>query len=65
MHWVEICRPLLRAEVNIHYAYPLIYRKGRGGVAIYVDDIDQALRAFESTDLKIITEHDLTDDHYL
>ena len=62
---VEVCRPLLRAEVNIHYAYPLIYRKGRGGVAIYVDDIDQALRALESTELKIITEQDLTDDHYL
>lgn len=63
--FVEVCRPLLRAEVNIHYSYPLIYRKGRGGIAIYVDDIDQALRALESSELKIITEHDLTDDHYL
>ena len=62
---VELCRPLLRAEVNIHYAYPLLYRKGRGGVAIYVDDIDQALTALEQSDLKIITEHDLLDDEYL
>lgn len=62
---VEICRPLLRAEVNIHYAYPLFYGKGRGAVAIYVDDIDQALRALESSELKIVTEQDLSDDHYL
>ena len=62
---VEICRPLLRAEVNIHYANPLLYQKGRGGVAIYVDDLDTALRAFEATDLKVITEQDLLDDDYL
>ncbi len=62
---VEVCRPLLRAEVNIHYAYPLLYRKGRGGVAIYVDDIDQALRTLELSELKIITEQDLIDDPFL
>lgn len=61
---VEICRPLLRSEVNIHYAYPLLYGRKRGAVAIYVDDIDQALKALESSELKIVTENDLTDDHF-
>lgn len=62
--FVEVCRPLLRAEVNIHYAYPILYGKKRGAVAIYVDDIDQALRALESSELKVVTEHDLSDDHF-
>ena len=62
--FVEVCRPLLRAEVNIHYAYPILYGRKRGAVAIYVDDIDQALRALESSELKVVTEHDLSDDHF-
>lgn len=58
-----ICRPLLGAEVNIHYAYPLNFRRGRGGVVLHVDSLDDALRALEASGLKIITEHDLLDDH--
>ncbi|QDT63363.1 acetolactate synthase [Calycomorphotria hydatis] len=60
---VQICQPLLRAEVNIHYAYPLMFRRqGRGAVALHVDDLDLALQVLESTKLRVITEQDLADD---
>ncbi|QDT38543.1 acetolactate synthase [Stratiformator vulcanicus] len=60
--FTEICRPLLRAEVNIHYAYPLMHRRrGQGSVALYVDDLDLALTALEPTDLTVVTEQDLAE----
>lgn len=65
--YLQVCTPLMRAEVNIHYTYPLLYRRrGRGGIAIYVDDTDQALRILKENGLTIITESDLlNDDEYL
>lgn len=63
--FVAVTRPLLRAEVSIHYAYPLMWRRnGRGVVALYVDDLDAALRAVEPTGLTVITEQDLTEDGF-
>lgn len=63
---MAICQALMRAEVNIHYTYPLLYRRqGRGAIAAYVDDIDQAIRALTQAQLKVITENDLdSDDQY-
>lgn len=59
----EICSTLMKAEVNIHHAYPLLYRnRGRGGVAIYVDDVDTALNVLHSSKQRVITETDLQDD---
>ena len=58
----SVCRPLLSAEINIHYAYPLNYHRGGGGVALHVDNVDDALQVLEASQLKIITEHDLLDD---
>lgn len=58
--YVAICMALLEAEVNIHYTYPLLYRReGRGGIALYVDEIDLALTTLQNKGHRIITETDL------
>jgi hypothetical protein len=58
--FVQICLALLQAELNIHYTYPLLYhRSGRGAIAMYVDDVDLALRTLEEKGLNIVTESDL------
>src|SRR5947209_7885834 len=39
----EMCMGLLQAEINIHYAYPLIvHPHGRAAVALHVDNVEQA-----------------------
>lgn len=65
--YVQICSALMQAEVNIHYTYPLLYRRnGRGAIAIYVDDVDTALKRLGETELTIVTEGDLLqDDEFL
>lgn len=58
--FVQICLALLQAELNVQYTYPLLYhRSGRGAIALYVDDIDLALRTLEDKGLSIVTESDL------
>ncbi|MBW3539633.1 MAG: acetolactate synthase [Planctomycetes bacterium] len=65
--FVQVCIALLQAEVNIHYTYPLLFRRhGRGAIALYVDDIDLGIRILQEKNLSIITENDLLeDDEYL
>ncbi len=59
----DICATLMKAEVNIHHAYPLLYRnRGRGAVAIFVDDVDTALSILSAANHRVITESDLQDD---
>ena len=55
----DACRPLLRAELNIHYAYPLLHHDA---LVLYVDDVDKALEILENSTLEIVTEKDLKDD---
>ncbi len=58
-----ICTTLVKAEMNIHHAYPLLYRhRGQGTVALYVDDVDQAVTLLREAGLRVITESDLLDD---
>lgn len=58
--FVQICLALLQAELNVQYTYPLLYhRSGRGAIALYVDDVDLALRTLEEKGLRIVTESDL------
>ena len=60
---VSICTAVMRAEVNIHYTYPLLYRRnGRGAIAMYVDDIDETLRVLDEQGQQLVTEADLLDD---
>ena len=61
--FVKICLALLQAELNIYYTYPLLFRrKGRGAIALYVDDIDLGLKALSQHGHRIITENDLLED---
>jgi len=61
--YVQICTALMQAEVNIHYSYPLLYRRrGRGAIAMYVDDVDTAIRTLNEKELTVVTEGDLLQD---
>jgi hypothetical protein len=61
--FVSVCSSLLQAEVNVHYMYPLLYRRsGRSAIAVNVDDIDMAISVLTDQGLKIVTEDDLKDD---
>jgi hypothetical protein len=57
---IEICSALLAAEINIHYAYPLLMRP-RGGpcLALYVDDPTLAARLLIRKGFTLIGESDL------
>ena len=58
-----ICTTLVKAEMNIHHVYPLLYRhRGRGTVAIFVDDVDLSIKILRESGLKVITESDLIDE---
>ncbi len=51
---------LMSAELNVQYLYPLMYRKnGRGAVAVFVNEMDEALRVLKERQYELITEDDL------
>ncbi len=57
---VEMCSALLQAEINIHYAYPLIvHPHGRSAVAMHVDNIEQAGSTMHDKGFEILREADL------
>ena len=61
--FLGIFRPIVSAELNIHYIYPLLYRRGgQGAVALHVDDVDQAGGILRDQGLRLLTEGDLTQD---
>lgn len=56
----RVCGSLMSAELNVHYVYPLMYRRNqRGAIAIYVDDVDEALRVLKEQRHEFVTEDDL------
>lgn len=56
----NICGGIMTAELNVHYLYPLMYRRDRrGAVALYVDDVDEALRVLKEQHHEFVTEDDL------
>ncbi len=58
---VELCSALLQAEINIHYAYPLIiHPHHRAAVALHVDNIEQASVNLRAQGFEILCEADLT-----
>ena len=66
MPLTTICTTLLKAEMNIHHAYPLLYRhRGQGTVALFVDDVDLSCKVLREAGLRVITESDLLDDDEL
>ncbi|MBM4076501.1 MAG: acetolactate synthase [Planctomycetes bacterium] len=59
-----VCKTLMTAEVNIHHAYPLIYRRNRGAMALFVDNVDGALAILSSAGFRVVTESDLQSDDF-
>lgn len=56
----SVCSALMSAELNVQYVYPLMYRRsGRGSIAIYADNIDEALRVLKEQRYDFVTEDDL------
>lgn len=56
----DICTALLQAEVNIHYAYPLIvHPHGRAAVAMHIDNVETAGQTLRSMGFEILCEADL------
>lgn len=55
-----ICQTLLAAELNIHYAYPLMLPpRNIPALAIHVDDLETALATLQSQGYGVLTERDL------
>lgn len=64
--FMEIFVALMAAELNISYAYPLLWRRnGKGAIALYVDAADQAMQILRTHGLMVLEEGDLRsdDDH--
>ncbi len=56
---IAICSALLAAEINIHYAYPLLLRPRGPSLALYVDDPILAARLLLKKGFTLIGESDL------
>lgn len=57
---LSMCSALLAAEVNVHYAYPLLTRShGRSALALLVDDTETAAAVLRSKRFTILDEGDL------
>ncbi len=56
---IAICSALLGAEINIHYAYPLLLRPRGPSLALYVDDPTLAARLLIRKGFTLIGESDL------
>lgn len=58
---VDLCTALLQAEINIHYAYPLLVNpRGKGIIALHIDDLEQASSILHDQGFEIISEADLS-----
>src|SRR3954447_21456374 len=57
---LQICKALLTAEINIHYAYPLLGGPhGRAALALHVEDHETASATLEKLGFNLLTEKDL------
>jgi hypothetical protein len=56
---VAICTALLAAEINIHYAYPLLHRPHGPAMALYVEDPTLAAQLLIRKGFTLISENDL------
>ncbi|MFT3878876.1 MAG: acetolactate synthase [Gemmatales bacterium] len=60
----KVCKALLSAEINIHYAYPLMIGSAshRPVLAIHVDDQDTGSQTLEREGFSVLSEGDLEAD---
>ena len=57
---VDLCSAMIQAEINIHYAYPLIFHpRDRPAIAMHVDNIEQAGASLHEKGFEILCEADL------
>ncbi|HVT88145.1 MAG TPA: hypothetical protein VHD56_04775 [Tepidisphaeraceae bacterium] len=56
---LAICTALLSAEINIHYAYPLLVRPRRPSLVLYVDDPTMAAQVLIRKGFVLVGESDL------
>jgi hypothetical protein len=57
---VELCTALLQAEINIHYAYPLIiHPHDRAAIALHIDNPEQAGITLRNRGFEVLSEADL------
>jgi hypothetical protein len=60
---LQICKTLLAAEINIHYAYPLLVGpQGAPALALHVEDHEMAASTLSARQFVIFTENDLNGD---
>ncbi|MHB1157868.1 MAG: acetolactate synthase [Phycisphaerales bacterium] len=58
----ELCTTLLRAELNLHYIYPLLVRpRGHAAVAFHTDDNVLAIQLLRRKLITVLAENDLGD----
>jgi hypothetical protein len=57
---LEVCSALLEAEINIHYAYPMMRGAGdRPALALHVDDRSLAVRALRRKSFRLLDQGDI------
>ncbi len=56
---VSICRALLSAEINVHYAYPMLRNRIGPAVILYVDDRTLAYQILLRKGFDLVGESDL------
>ena len=57
---LQICKALLIAEINLHYAYPLLVGpQGKAALALHVDDHESAVNTLSNRGFTLFTENDL------
>jgi hypothetical protein len=57
---LRICKALLQAEINIHYAYPLLIGpQGSAALALHVEDHETAAQILHKQQFVLFTENDL------
>jgi hypothetical protein len=56
---LSICSALLAAEINIHYAYPLLTRPKGPTIALYIDDITLGAQLLIKKGYKLLSQKDL------
>ena len=58
---LSICKALLMAEINVHYAYPLLLGPhGHAAVAIHVEDLEAAAVTLKNQGFTLFTEGDFS-----
>lgn len=59
---LQVCSALLQAEINIHYAYPLlVHPRNRTVLTLHVDNTEMALQTLRQKGFTTLGENDLID----